>query len=259
MDENLPSGKSHAFSLVGNIAAHATLLAALVALCGTVVVGYLQFQSAKETAALTSQSAKDAAALASQSAKDTALLAAQTADRASDIHMSEIAVSILRAPPTDEVATLRIWAMDIIDHANARKFTAAERQSLLKKPIAAPTSVANPCPSEGRNQNIVGTDQYSVLIFYRTARISDCRNLIRGLEAGGFPTTSIGTTFDEVSQCDQFGVPNGGIFILPNPEKGVKIANAIQAVVKQNLPNVNVVKVGDAATFSRGDVQVNLY
>src|ERR1700722_6096609 len=86
MDENLPSGKSHAFSLVGNIAAHATLLAALVALCGTVVVGYLQFQSAKETAALTSQSAKDAAALASQSAKDTALLAAQTADRASDIH-----------------------------------------------------------------------------------------------------------------------------------------------------------------------------
>ena len=42
-------------------------------------------------------------------------------------------------------------------------------------------------------------------------------------------------------------------------KKGVKIANAIQAVVKQNLPNVNVVKVGDAATFSRGDVQVNLY
>jgi hypothetical protein len=268
-DNNSPhSCKSDGARDAGNVAAYASLAVALVALVGTIVVGYLQSQSAKDTAslaaqsskeaaALSAQSAREAAALSAQSAKEAATLSFQTAERASDVHLSEIAVSILRAPPTDDVATLRDWAMDVIDHANSRKFTRDERNSLLKKPIAA-AALPNPCPSEGRNQNIADYAQFSVLIFYKTSRTSDCRTLMRGLEAAGFPTTSIGTTFEEVAQYHQFGRPDGSNFIIPNQVNGTKIATAIQTISKQNLPKVDVM-VGDGAPISRGDVQVNLY
>jgi hypothetical protein len=90
-----------------------SLFVAFIALIGTVATGYLQSKAAKEAAELNYRAA----------------------ERSSDIKMGEIAVSILRAPITDEVAQIRGWAMDVIDNGNTRKFTAAERQALLKKPL----------------------------------------------------------------------------------------------------------------------------
>jgi hypothetical protein len=104
---------------VANAASFVSLIVALLALVGTMVTGYLQSQSAKEAAALNFKAA----------------------ERSSDIHMSEIAVSILRAPITDDVASIRGWAMDVIDSTNSRKFTDEERQSLLKKPIPTSNSI----------------------------------------------------------------------------------------------------------------------
>jgi hypothetical protein len=114
-----------------NVPTYISLLVAVIALVGTIYNGRLQSQAAQEAAELNYQAAQ----------------------RSSDIKMSEIAVAILRVPITDDVASIRGWAMDVIDNGNTRKFSAAERMALLKKPLPGPASPAsswlsalpNPC------------------------------------------------------------------------------------------------------------------
>jgi hypothetical protein len=93
---------------------HVALVVAVIALVGTLVGNYIQAQTAHTTAQLSYQSA----------------------EHASDIKMIEIAVGILRAPITEDVASIRTWAMDIIDASSKRKLTREERSALLRKPLA---------------------------------------------------------------------------------------------------------------------------
>lgn len=94
---------------------YVSLLVAFLALIGTVWTGYMQSVATRETADLNFRAAQ----------------------RSSDIKMGEIAVSILRAPVSEDVASIRGWAMDVIDNGNTRKFTKEERAALLKKPLPA--------------------------------------------------------------------------------------------------------------------------
>jgi hypothetical protein len=58
-----------------------------------------------------------------------------TNERQMDIKMVEIGVSILRAPPNDDIALIRSWAIDTIENSSGRKFTAAQRTALVKQEL----------------------------------------------------------------------------------------------------------------------------
>jgi hypothetical protein len=58
-----------------------------------------------------------------------------TNERQMDIKMVEIGVSILRAPPNDDIALIRSWAIDTIENSSGRKFTPAQRAALVKQEL----------------------------------------------------------------------------------------------------------------------------
>jgi hypothetical protein len=53
-------------------------------------------------------------------------------ERQMDVKMVEIGIGILRAPPVEDIAVIRSWAVDVIEKSSGRKFTEAQRAALLK-------------------------------------------------------------------------------------------------------------------------------
>jgi hypothetical protein len=51
------------------------------------------------------------------------------------VHLVEIAVSILRADPKEDVGGAREWALEIMEHKSGIMFTAEDRAVLLHKPL----------------------------------------------------------------------------------------------------------------------------
>jgi hypothetical protein len=58
-----------------------------------------------------------------------------TNERQMDVKMVEIGIGILRAPPKDDIAVMRSWAIDVIEQSSRRKFSAAQRAALLKQEL----------------------------------------------------------------------------------------------------------------------------
>ncbi len=58
-----------------------------------------------------------------------------TNKREMDLKTMEIAIEVLRAPPTDDAVVMRTWAVDAIEHSSGQKFTEAQRNALLKKEL----------------------------------------------------------------------------------------------------------------------------
>jgi hypothetical protein len=58
-----------------------------------------------------------------------------TNERQMDVKMVEIGIGILRAPPKDDIAVMRSWAIDVIEQASGRKFSPAQRAALLKQEL----------------------------------------------------------------------------------------------------------------------------
>ena len=57
-------------------------------------------------------------------------------DQELKVHLVEIAVSILRADPKEDVANARGWALDIIGKNSGVPFSAQDREALLHKPLS---------------------------------------------------------------------------------------------------------------------------
>jgi hypothetical protein len=53
-------------------------------------------------------------------------------EREIDVKMVEIAVGLIRQPPTDNVQPAREWAIEVIDHYSDVKLSAQARATLLK-------------------------------------------------------------------------------------------------------------------------------
>jgi hypothetical protein len=70
-----------------------------------------------------------------------------TNERQMDVKMVEIGIGILRAPPKEDIAVMRGWAIDVIENNSGRKFTEAQRTTLLKQELLirwdAPMLVGN--------------------------------------------------------------------------------------------------------------------
>ncbi len=58
-----------------------------------------------------------------------------TNERQMDVKMVEIGIGILRAPPKDDIAVMRSWAIDVIEQSSGRKFSPAQRAALLKQEL----------------------------------------------------------------------------------------------------------------------------
>ena len=65
-----------------------------------------------------------------------------TNERQMDVKMVEIRIGILRAPPKilrappkDDIAVMRSWAIDVIEQSSGRKFSPAQRAALLKQEL----------------------------------------------------------------------------------------------------------------------------
>ncbi len=73
-----------------------------------------------------------------------------TNERQMDVKMVEIGIGILRAPPKEDVAVMRSWAIDLIEKSSGRKFTEAQRAALLKQelPIRIDGSVWDMSPRQ---------------------------------------------------------------------------------------------------------------
>src|SRR5438552_2414850 len=56
-------------------------------------------------------------------------------ERQMDVKMVEIGIGILRAPPVEDIAVIRSWAVDVIEKSSGRKFTEAQRAALLKQEL----------------------------------------------------------------------------------------------------------------------------
>jgi hypothetical protein len=56
-------------------------------------------------------------------------------DQELKVHLVEIAVSILRADPKEDVTPARGWALDVIEKNSGVPFSAQDRESLLHKPL----------------------------------------------------------------------------------------------------------------------------
>ena len=52
-----------------------------------------------------------------------------------DVKMVEIGIGILRAPADDDIASIRSWALDVIEKKSGFFFTEEQREVLLKKPL----------------------------------------------------------------------------------------------------------------------------
>jgi hypothetical protein len=56
-------------------------------------------------------------------------------DQELKVHLVEIAVSILRADPKEDVTYARGWALDVIDKNSGVPFSKEDREALLHKPL----------------------------------------------------------------------------------------------------------------------------
>jgi hypothetical protein len=56
-------------------------------------------------------------------------------ERQMDVKMVEIGIGILRAPPKEDIAVIRSWAIDVIERSSGRKFTEAQRAALVKQEL----------------------------------------------------------------------------------------------------------------------------
>jgi hypothetical protein len=52
-----------------------------------------------------------------------------------DVKMVEIGIGILRAPADDDIASIRSWALDVIEKKSGFPFTEEQREVLLQKPL----------------------------------------------------------------------------------------------------------------------------
>jgi hypothetical protein len=78
-------------------------------------------------------------------------------DQELKVHLVEIAVSILRADPKEDVGGARGWALDIMERNSGVPFSADDRAALLHKPlktvdIAQAVARANKMTFEGWNE-----------------------------------------------------------------------------------------------------------
>jgi hypothetical protein len=105
--------------------------------------------------------------------------------------------------------------------------------------------------------NFAANNQYSIFVFYREARAADSKALVSGLIAAGFQTSGIMTTLEEAQIGPQ---PDGSTFIIPT-DKGKTIGDAVQQIVRQDLPppRNGAVTLGGPSPLARGDIQVLLY
>jgi hypothetical protein len=62
-------------------------------------------------------------------------------DQELKVHLVEIAVSILRADPKEDVAGAREWALDVMAQKSGVKFSPEDRQALLHKPLAGKAAI----------------------------------------------------------------------------------------------------------------------
>jgi hypothetical protein len=58
-----------------------------------------------------------------------------TNERQMDVKMVEIGIGILRAPPKEDIAVMRSWAIDVIEQSSGRKFSPEQRGALLKQEL----------------------------------------------------------------------------------------------------------------------------
>jgi hypothetical protein len=65
-----------------------------------------------------------------------AYLAFASKDQELKVHLVEIAISILRADPKEDVAPARGWALDVIEKNSGSSFSTREREALLHKPLS---------------------------------------------------------------------------------------------------------------------------
>jgi hypothetical protein len=61
-------------------------------------------------------------------------------DQELKVHLVEIAVSILRADPKEDVTPARGWALEIIEKNSGVPFSGEDRQALLHKPLSSLSS-----------------------------------------------------------------------------------------------------------------------
>jgi hypothetical protein len=57
-------------------------------------------------------------------------------DQELKVHLVEIAISILRADPKEDVVPARGWALDIVEKNSGVPFSQQDREALLHKPLA---------------------------------------------------------------------------------------------------------------------------
>lgn len=58
-----------------------------------------------------------------------------TNERQMDVKMVEIGIGILRAPPKEDIAVMRSWAIDVIEKSSGRRFSTEQRAALLKQEL----------------------------------------------------------------------------------------------------------------------------
>jgi hypothetical protein len=59
-------------------------------------------------------------------------------DQELKVHLVEIAISILRADPKEDVTPARGWAINIIERNSGVPFSPQDREALLHKPLSIP-------------------------------------------------------------------------------------------------------------------------
>jgi hypothetical protein len=114
--------------------------------------------------------------------------------RTLDAQMIMIGISVLRAPPTDDAAPIRGWAMDIVERYSGTQFNDTQRQAFMK----------NALPFGGADET--GNRPYDVrAVCAQATKSSDGRWTIKGpVNIGGmiFQDTTFGVRSFNVSGQD---------------------------------------------------------
>jgi hypothetical protein len=84
------------------------------------------------------------AAIAGAASYGAAYLTFASKDQELKVHLVEIAISILRADPKEDVTPARGWALDIIDKNSGVPFSNEDREALLHKPLSWKEAVWGP-------------------------------------------------------------------------------------------------------------------
>jgi hypothetical protein len=81
-------------------------------------------------------------------------------ERQMDVKMVEIGISILRAPPKEDIALIRSWAIDVIEKSSGRRFTDAQRGALLKQELPWNYAFSSGFGSDQPSANKPVTDRF---------------------------------------------------------------------------------------------------